>query len=181
LQLIILCTRPSIFQAAKQSVAAKYLPTYPRRQNCNTSHIEACIAAAVEIAKLIQQLLLTKQTAVLFDYHFPFNAAIVLQINSLLDGQVEHTNSINTMVSYLQKAGQQGNESAADCARIVKEFGDVVARLKSQSQRSCNGIRAESHTRSLGSIVNNIEGQETQDEQAATYEELLSWFTEGLT
>jgi hypothetical protein len=61
------------------------------------------------------------------------------------------------------------------------EFGDVVARLKSQSQKSRNGIQGEVHAGSVGYIMNNTEGQEAQEEQAATYEELLSWFTEGLT
>lgn len=143
--------------------------------------MESCAAAALEITKLIQQLLLTNQTAVLFDYHFPFSAAIVLELASLLNDGPEHADSINVLVGYLQTAGEQGNESAADCARIVREFGDVVARLKEQSMKSQNEMRGEVHPGSVGYIVNNVEGQETQEEQSATYEELLSWFTEGLT
>ncbi|KAE9382117.1 hypothetical protein N431DRAFT_393927 [Stipitochalara longipes BDJ] len=180
-QLLILCTRPSLFQAAKQSVAAKYLPKYQHRQNWNTSHVDTCAAAALEITNLIQQLLLTNQTAILFDYHFPFNAAIVLKLVSLLHDRPEYTHGINVLMNYLQKAAEQGNESAADCARIMREFGDVVTRLNEQSAKGVEEVPGGVNIGSGGYVVNNPSGQEIQEEQSATYEELLSWFTEGLT
>jgi len=92
----------------------------------------------------------------------------------------EYTNGINILISYLQKAGEQGNESAVDCARIVRDFGDVVTRLKEQSTKTVDEVRGGVDVGSVGYIVNNPERQETHVEQAATYEELLSWFTEGL-
>jgi hypothetical protein len=169
-----------LFQAAKQSVAAKYLPVHHHRQSWNTSHVEACASAAVEIAKLAQNLLLTNQSAVMFDYHFPFNAAIVLELASLLHEGQEYVDSINVLMNYLQKAGELGNESAADCVRIVTDFGDVVARLKSQSIKS-PGSRLMALPAGPGiGILNDTAAQGVQEEQSATFEELLSWFTEGV-
>jgi hypothetical protein len=177
----MLCTRPSLFHAAKQSVAAKYLPTHQHRQSRNASHIEACTNAAREITKLTQHLLLTNQSAILVDYHFAFNAAIVLELASLLDNGQEVADSIIVLAQYLQKAGQQGNESAADCARIVSEFGDVVARLKSQTTNGQTSTSMALGVGSVGGNTNNTEALETQEEQSATYDELFSWFTENLT
>ena len=177
---MILCTRPSLFQAAKQSVAAKYLPIHHHRQSWNTSHVEACASAAVEMAKLAQNLLLTNQSAVMFDYHFPFNAAIVLELASLLREGQEYVDSINLLMNYLQKAGEAGNESAADCVRIVTDFGDVVARLKSQAITSPGWSLMELPVGSSGGVSNNSATQGTNEEQSATFEELLSWFTDGL-
>jgi hypothetical protein len=169
-----------LFQAAKQSVAAKYLPIHHHRQSWNTSHVEACASAAIEIAKLAQHLLLTNQSAVMFDYHFPFNAAIVLELVSLLHEGQDHMESINVLMNYLQKAGELGNESAADCVRIVTDFGDVVARLKSQSVKSPGSRLMELPAGPGVGLLNYTATQGTQDGQSATFEELLSWFTEGL-
>jgi hypothetical protein len=114
------------------------------------------------------------------DCHFPFNAAIVLQLASLLDDGHDHADSISILVSYLQKAGEQGNESAADCARIVRDFGDVIARLKLQSKKSQALTLMSLQAGSGADVLNNVAAQGNQEEQSATFEELLSWFTEGL-
>jgi membrane-bound lytic murein transglycosylase B len=98
-----------------------------------------------------------------------------------LDNGQDVADSIIVLAQYLQKAGQQGNESAADCARIVSEFGDVVARLKSQTTKGQASTFMELGVGSVGGNTNNIEALETQEEQSATYVELFSWFTESLT
>jgi hypothetical protein len=133
------------------------------------------------ITKLTQHLLLTNQTAILIDYHFAFSAAIVLELASLLDNGQGDADSIIVLAQYLQKAGQQGNESAADCARIVSEFGGVVARLKSQTTNGRTSTSMELGMGSVGGSMNNTEALEAQEEQSATYDELFSWFTESLT
>jgi hypothetical protein len=115
------------------------------------------------------------------DCHFPFNAAIVLQLASLLYGGQDQGDGVSILMSYLQKAGEQGNESAADCARIVREFGDVVARLKLPSTKSQGSAAVGFPEGSGADILNNAAAQRTQEGQSATFEELLSWFTEGLT
>jgi hypothetical protein len=114
------------------------------------------------------------------DCHFPFSAAIVLQLASLLHDDQHHADSINVLVSYLQKAGEHGNESAADCSRIVKEFGGVVARLQSQANHSQTSTLMELHAVHDQTGQTSNETYALQEEQSATYEELLSWFTEGL-
>ncbi len=116
----------------------------------------------------------------MFDYHFPFNAAIVLELASLLHEGQEYVDSINVLMNYLQKAGDQGNESAADCVRIVTDFGHVVARLKSQSIKS-PGSRLMALSSGPGAgILDDTAAKGAQEEQSTTFEELLSWFTEGL-
>ena len=103
-----------------------------------------------------------------------------MELASLLDDGKDGADSLIILTEYLQKAGQEGNESAADCTRIVREFDDVVARLKLQTTKSQTSTPMEPRAGSVGYIMNNTEAQETQEEQSATYDELFSWFTESL-
>jgi membrane-bound lytic murein transglycosylase B len=98
-----------------------------------------------------------------------------------LDNAQDVVDSIIVLAQYLQKAGQQGNESAADCARIVSEFSDVVARLKSQTTKGQTSTSMAQGVVPVGGNTSNTEALETREEQSATYDELFSWFTESLT
>lgn len=204
--MILLCTRPSLFQAAKQAVAAKYLPSHQHRQRSpNTRHIKLCAEAGRDITKLTKKLLLTNQTAVLanVDYHFPFSAAIVLELVSLMPDHdmPNDIEDIAFLAEYLQKAGEKGNESAADCARMVREFEAVAARLRMQSvfQTSIISTSLETsignstlvdnavkniyqdvaHSQGAGNVDYLMDDRGLFERQSGTYDELFSWFIES--
>jgi hypothetical protein len=63
----------------------------------------------------------------------------------------------------------------------VREFGDVVTRLKLPSTNNQTSTPAVQRAGFIGDNMNNTGAQETQEEQSATYDELFSWFTESLT
>lgn len=203
--MIILCTRPSLFQATKQAVAAKYLPSQQHRQRKpNAKHIKSCAEAARDITHLTRKLILTNQAAVLanVDYHFAFSAAVVLELVSLVPGQEINNDdeAIAFLAEYLQKAGESGNESAADCAQIVRDFKAIATTLRwqtvenqsnvtSTSNEDASGIETSTRTTNQKLIRQGSQGAEdfsfhTEgsnffERQEATYDELFSWFIES--
>lgn len=96
------------------------------------------VGAARRNTNLIRQLLSSNQMAYLasVEYHFPFTAAIVLQLARLLPSSDVPEGDIDfkLLVDCLQQAGDKGNESAADCWNMVIAFGATVTRLLHNTQ-----------------------------------------------
>jgi hypothetical protein len=133
-QLRILCTRPLLFIAARQAIATKYIPLRNDKPPVSyNSFAIYCAEAARANSQLSRQLLESNQAAAfsILDYHYPFTAAIVLELNRLVpDTSLEEDEeSISFLSSYLCKVGERGNESARDCATTVMNFGAIVSRL----------------------------------------------------
>lgn len=202
-QLIILCTRPLLFQAVKQAVAVKYISRGQKRHSSpSLSHIKCCADAARSITSLTRRLLSSNQAAFLasVEYHFPFTAAIVLELARLLPTvhHLDDGDNIRLLVDYLQQSGDKGNESAADCRNMVIEFGAIVTRLLLDDQMQ----QVRSSPASLTATIANSPqmnpfGRDFSPSgpqmmlsngmpldvgllgqgQAAAYEELFSWFS----
>ena len=123
-----------LFIAAKQAVATKYLPLEKNRPPTSySSQANLCVEAARQNALLSRQLLESNQAAVFstLDYHYVFTAAIVLQLAKLVPDTnlMDDPERVRSLTDYLSKLGDEGNESARDCARMVMELGAVVSRL----------------------------------------------------
>lgn len=105
------------------------------------------------------------------------------------------------LAEYLERAGDSGNESAADCARIVMDFGAIADTLRAQTVNAGNAtfrsnddsgtlgpsLGAETHDMMQGGVENqgggNFNASWASDivfeGKEATYEELFSWFIES--
>jgi hypothetical protein len=168
--------------------------------------------AARHNANLIRQLSTRNQVAYLasVEYHFPFNAAIVLCLGRLLPS----TNmpgdeaDIELFEDYLQQAQEKGNESAADCRNMVIAFNSTVSRLIFDAQtkekmtsppippapadKAVRDMLDESGmnvfgrdfllsgARMMSSDGLTLDVGNLVEGQAAAYEELFSWFSDSL-
>jgi hypothetical protein len=170
------------------------------------------VDAARRNTNLVRQLLSSNQMAYLasVEYHFPFTAAIVLQLARLLPSTdvLEDDVDIKLLVDYLQQAGDKGNESAADCRNMVIAFGGTVTRLLRDAQLQqtktspavplimANNSMSDALDISETSIFRRnmfLSGAQMMSSngmpldvgslgegQAAAYEELFSWFSDSL-
>jgi hypothetical protein len=180
--------------------------------NPSLSHLKCCVDAARRNANLIRQLLASNQVAYLasVEYHFPFNAAIVLELGRLLPSTSHpgDETDIKLFDDYLQQAQEKGNESAADCRNMIIAFNSTATRLL---------LDAQMHRTTSSSIVpltvadesirDTLDGSDMSifrrdmllsgvqvmssngmpldvgslgEGQAAAYEELFSWFSDSL-
>jgi len=170
------------------------------------------VDAARRNASLIRQLLTSNQVAYLasVEYHFPFNAAIVLELGRLLPSTTvpEDEADIKLFEDYLQQAEEKGNESAADCRNMVMAFDSTVNRLlldarMHQSPNSSTiplAVVDEALRNTLdesemsifrrdilfsGAQMMSSNGMPLDvgnlgEGQVAAYEELFSWFSDSL-
>jgi hypothetical protein len=143
------------------------------------------------------------------EYHFPFTAAIVLQLARLLPSSdvPEDDVDIKLLLDYLQQAGDKGSESAADCRNMVVAFGATVTRLLHDAQlqqRNPSSVPVMVGNSAVGDALDMSESSifrrdmflsgaqmmssngmpldigSLGEGQAAAYEELLSWFSDSL-
>jgi hypothetical protein len=180
--------------------------------NPSLSHLNCCVDAARRNANLIRQLLTSNQVAYLasVEYHFPFNAAIVLALGRLLPSTniPEDETDIKLFNEYLQLAQDKGNESAADCRSMVIAFNSTVTRLLLDAQMlpttSSSILPLTAADESIRDTLDESEmsifrrdmllsGAQMMSSngmpldvgnlgegQAAAYEELFSWFSDSL-
>jgi hypothetical protein len=142
------------------------------------------------------------------DYHYAFTAAIVLQLGRLIPDiyHVDDAEVIRSLTQYLCTAGDEGNESARDCAKMVIELGAIVSRLDSngRSQTTVNETSSSDITNSTiapppESMV-YVQGQDLlfnsgedlpgegsflglrslQQNESEVYQELFSWFQDAI-
>jgi hypothetical protein len=140
------------------------------------------------------------------DYHYPFSAAIVLELARLVpDAKLEEDQeSISFLSGYLCKAGERGNESARDCAANLMDFGAIVSRLlvkygvQSTTNSKFSPVAASVVARpdpvryfpEEGSTFNNGEDLDVSsaffldlsvvpENQSAAYQEIFSWFQDN--
>lgn len=166
-QLLILTNRPFLFVAVKQAVAALYIPPGQHRSYSNyLSYLTCCADAARRNAQLTRQLVAANQASIFstLDYHYAFNAAIVLQLSRLVPEVVSPTDEgdANFLQSYLYETGGRGNESAGDCARMIMEFGSVLSRLlgsPSAVHQSQHAVVMTKSSEPSGDTVNQISSQ----------------------
>jgi hypothetical protein len=168
--------------------------------------------AARRNANLIRQLMTNNLVAYLasVEYHFPFNAAIVLELGRLLPSTnlLEDETDIKLFDEYLQQAQEKGNESAADCRNMVIAFSSTVTRLLLDAQihptASSFAVPLNTEDESVRDTLDESEmsifrrdmlvsGAQMMSSngmpldvgnlgegQAAAYEELFSWFSDSL-
>ncbi len=191
----------------------RYISLSPKRLfNPSVSHLKYCVDAARRNANLVRQLLTSNQVAYLasVEYHFPFNAAIVLELGRLLPSTnvPEDEDDIKLFDEYLQQAQEKGNESAADCRNMVIAFTATVTRLLLDAQMhqtmtssivdlpaADEAIRSALDESEMsifrrdillsGAQVMSSDGMPLDignlgEGQAAAYEELFSWFSDSL-
>jgi hypothetical protein len=191
----------------------RYISLKQKRQfNPSLYHLKCCVDAARRNANLIRQLLTSNQVAYLasVEYHFPFNAAIVLELGRLLPSTniPEDETDIKLFDEYLQQAQEKGNESAEDCRNMIIAFNSTVTRLLLDAQmHPTTSSSIEYLTAEDESIRDTLDESEMSifrrdmlfsgaqvmsstgmpldvgnlgEEQAAAYEELFSWFSDSL-
>ena len=208
-QLLILCTRPLLFIAVKRAVAAGYLPRKAMTSSSNIASAKCCAEAARRNTWLCRQLLESNQVSAFatLDYHYAFTAAIATLLARLVPEVAMRTDEegVNFLSHYLLQSGDKGNESARDCAKMVREFGAVVSRLLvdyekpstiiSQSRpyntaqvvasQMSNGPLTESpSTINANDIAqnfqwDNFDSNMLPEGQLIAYQELFSWFQEN--
>lgn len=151
------------------------------------------------------------QAAVLapVDYHFPYSAAIVLELARLLPdiSPREDEDDISFLVMYLQQSGDKGNESARDCGNMVLEFGAVVTRLLHDRKRPSTSSAREKTTspnamaespfegnyattfagdvftpgtQAMARTVGSLDTPRLPEGQGNPYDQLFSWFSDSL-
>jgi len=191
----------------------RYISLRQKRSfNPSLSHLKCCVDAARRNSNLIRQLLTSNQVAYLasVEYHFPFNAAIVLELGRLLPSTnlPEDETYIKLFDEYLQQAQEKGNESAADCRNMIISFNSTVTRLLLDAQMhptaSSFVVPLTSEDESIRDTLDESEmsifrrdmlvsGAQMMSSdgmpldvgslgegQAAAYEELFSWFSDSL-
>ena len=113
--------------------------------------------------------------------------------------------NVNFLSHYLLRSGDQGNESARDCAKMVREFGAVVSRLLVDYEKQpilipqsisnsaphtlagqiSNGRLPEPrNTMHIAHIpqnfqMDNFDLHMLPEGQSIAYQELFSWFQEN--
>jgi hypothetical protein len=129
-------------------------------------------------------------------------AAIALQLARLVPevSMVDDEDNVQFLTHYLLKSGDEGNESARDCAKMVREFGAVVSRLlvdyeKQQAlanqsfahnivRESSNGRPPEpQNPMHVAHITQNSQADSFNlnmlpEGQSMAYQEVFSWFQE---
>jgi hypothetical protein len=141
-KLLLLTTRPLLLQAVKATILSRLLPDSPAdplhqpSALSSNKHISTCISAARRNVHLVRSLVSSQRAAMLLslNYHYSFNAAIVLLLSRLLgiSGIEEDFDDVDFLCEHLDgmaRAGR-GNESAYDCRRMVIEFKAVVLKLR---------------------------------------------------
>ena len=159
--------------------------------------------AARQNSLLSRQLLESNQAAAFstLDYHYAFTSAIVLQLSRLVPDTniVDDSDKISSLSDYLCKAGDKGNESARDCARMVMELGAVVERLlANQNIQNTNGTSAGTNPamgqvpermayltgqglllnpgENLSSSISFLDLDVLPQNQSEAYQQVFSWF-----
>ena len=194
-------------------MATRYISLSPKRIfNPSLSHLKCCVDAARRNANLIRQLLTSNQVAYLasVEYHFPFNAAIILELGRLLPSTniPEDEADIKLFDDYLQQAQEKGNESAADCRNMVITFNSTVTRLLLDAQMHQSPNSSIIPLAAVDDAIRNtldesemsifrrdilLSGAQMMSSngmpldvgnlgegQATAYEELFSWFSDSL-
>ena len=196
-----------LFIAVKHAVATGYIP---RKVTFSTSHLALaryCAEAARRNTRLCHELFESNQVSAFatLDYHYAFTAAIAAQLARLVPEISMPTDEedVSFLSHYLLRCGEQGNESARDCAKMVRELGAVVSRLladydkrsdvfprstfkdtsRSVNQRSndclpgsSSPMAATDKPRDL--LLNDFDPNMLPEGQSIAYQEILSWFQE---
>lgn len=123
----------------KQTVATRYIKSEKVQPHTfYSSQVESCAEAARRNCALTQHLSEINQVVIhsIPIYHYAFAAGIVLQLVRLIPEvyKKDDLGAIKSISNYLVTAGEKGNESARDCARMVLELGSVVSRLSAVSE-----------------------------------------------
>ncbi|KAL2014342.1 hypothetical protein VTN00DRAFT_1867 [Thermoascus crustaceus] len=138
-QLVILCTRPLLFLAAKERMEFYFVnstqhPQQSQHRKTPDTLIATCIDAARRNAYLIRGLAESRPAVMMLTlpFHYSFNAVLVLGLALLLPyhARMDDIRLIESLLYDLKESGRNNNEAAKDCAKIVAEFYAIVARLR---------------------------------------------------
>lgn len=175
----------------------------------NLASAKCCAESARRNTWLCRQLFESNQASAYatLDYHYAFTAAIAILLARLVPEVTLRNDeeNVNFLSHYLLKSGDQGNESARDCAKMVRELGAVVSRLlvdyekpstmipQSSSNNTSHDVSSQMINGRLpespGTInvndipqnfqLDNFDFNMLPEGQSMAYQELYSWFQEN--
>ncbi len=136
----ILTTRPSVLLAAKKKTAAFALAfSDVRLPQTVDEHAKVCGLASRRNIALMRQLQRSGWTSAhaFTDYHYLFNAVLVLLLVRLIEPFPDPVISANQNdeddiafgISFLLQLGEKGNQSAVTSSNICVELRDIVQRI----------------------------------------------------
>jgi hypothetical protein len=197
-----------LFIAVKHAIAAEYIPRKAGPSTSNTSSAKCCADAARRNSRLCQQLLESNQASAFstLDYHYAFTAAIALLLARLVPevSVPSDEENVNFLSHYLLESGDRGNESARDCAKMVREFGAFVSRLLVDHEKNPTPVPQSTENSTHGpsaqgpnanhpdlrksihathaprnSSANSFDFNTLPEGQSVAYQQIFSWFQEN--
>lgn len=190
MQLIILTIRPVLLIAVKSAAAYRFLNRHPRNENSSRlAYIRACCHAARRNFRLCRSLLdLGRSTRLLHaNLHNLFNAALILQLNTLLfDVAVDVDLADVAFATSVLESDISGNSDyATDCAKVLSDLRSLTSRIRGDHEDTSplTILETPAYSSEHNAVVQALSPtrHEPRDingdlhHQSNEYHELLSW------